>query len=42
MGDWADFDEMVDEIREECNQLFYKNCGFGIWWDDRKDIVNNI
>ena len=42
MGDWADFDEMVEEIREECNQLFYKNCGFGIWWDDRKDIVNNI
>ena len=42
MGDWADFDEMVEEIREECNQLFYKNCVFGIWWDDRKDIVNNI
>lgn len=42
MGDWADFDEMVDEIREDCNRLFYKNCGFGIWWDDRKDIVNNI
>lgn len=42
IGDWADFDEMVEEIREECNQLFYKNCGFGIWWDDRKDIVNNI
>ena len=19
-----------------------KNCGFGIWWDDQKDIVNNI
>ena len=42
MGDWSDFDEMVDDIREDCNKLFYKNCGFGIWWDDRKDIVNNI
>jgi hypothetical protein len=42
MGDWADFDEMVDDIREDCNKIVYKNCGFGIWWDDRKDIVNNV
>lgn len=42
MGDWADFDEMVDDIREDCNKLIYKNCGFGIWWDDRKDTVNNV
>ena len=35
MGDWADYDEMVDEIREECNQLVFNNCGFGIWWDDQ-------
>jgi len=35
MGDWADFDEMVDGIREECNQLVFNNCGFGIWWDDQ-------
>ncbi len=42
MGDWAEFDDMVDEIREDCNKLVYKNCGFGIWWDDRKDIVNNV
>jgi hypothetical protein len=25
MGDWADFDEMVDDIREDCNQLVFKN-----------------
>jgi hypothetical protein len=37
MGDWADFDEMVDDIREDCNQLVFKNCGFGIWWDDQKN-----
>jgi len=36
MGDWADFDEMVDDIREDCNRLVFKNCGFGIWWDDQK------
>jgi len=36
MGDWSDFDTMVDDIREDCNQLVYKNCGFGIWWDDQK------
>ena len=42
MGEWADFDEMVDDIREDCNKLVYKNCGFGILWDDRKDIVNNV
>jgi len=34
MGEWADFDEMVDDIKEDCNKLVYKNCGFGIWWDD--------
>lgn len=37
MGDWGDFDEMVDEIREDCNQLVFNNCGFGIWWDDQKN-----
>ena len=42
MGDWADFDEMVDEIREDCNRLVFNSCGFGIWWDDQKDIVNNV
>jgi hypothetical protein len=34
MGEWADFDEMVDDIKEDCNKLVYNNCGFGIWWDD--------
>jgi hypothetical protein len=42
MGDWSDFDEMVDDIREDCNRLVFKNCGFGIWWDDQRDIVNNV
>ena len=42
MGDWADFDEMVDGIREDLNKFVYNNCGFGIWWDDQRDIVNNV
>jgi hypothetical protein len=42
MGDWGDFDDMVDHIREDCNKLVYKNCGFGIWWDDQRDMVNNV
>jgi hypothetical protein len=36
MGDWAEFDELVDSIKEDCNQLVFNNCGFGIWWDDHK------
>lgn len=35
MGEWADYDELVDNIREECNRLVFNNCGFGIWWDDQ-------
>ena len=42
MGDWADFDEMVDGIREDLHIFVNKNCGFGIWWDDQRDIVNNV
>ena len=36
MGEWSDYDEFVDNIKEECNQLVFNNCGFGIWWDDYK------
>jgi hypothetical protein len=36
MGDWSDFDTMIDDIKEDCNQLVFNNCGFGIWWDDQK------
>ena len=35
MGEWADYDEFVDNIKEDCSQLVYRNCGFGIWWDDQ-------
>jgi hypothetical protein len=36
MGEWADYDEFVDNIKEDCGQLVYRNCGFGIWWDDQR------
>ena len=36
MGEWADYDEFVDNIKEDCSQLVFNNCGFGIWWDDQK------
>jgi len=41
MGDWADYDTMVDDIREDCNKLVYKNCGFGIWWDDQHSYMKD-
>jgi len=36
MGDWAEYDELVDGIKDDCNKIVYNNCGFGIWWDDYK------
>lgn len=35
MGEWGDYDELVDNIKEECHQLVFNNCGFGIWWDEK-------
>ena len=36
MGDWADYDDLVDGIKNDCNDIVFSNCGFGIWWDDYK------
>ena len=36
MGDWSDYDDLVDGIRSDCNDIVFSNCGFGIWWDDQK------
>jgi len=36
MGDWSDYDDLVDGIRNDCNDIVSSNCGFGIWWDDQK------
>jgi hypothetical protein len=36
MGDWADYDDLVDGIKNDCNDIVFSHCGFGIWWDDQK------
>jgi hypothetical protein len=36
MGEWAEYDELIDGIKDDCNKIVYNNCGFGIWWDDYK------
>lgn len=36
IGEWSDYDELVDGIKDDCNKLVFSNCGFGIWWDDQK------
>ncbi len=33
MGEWGEFDEMLDNIRDECYDYIKNNCGFGIWFD---------
>jgi len=35
MGDWAEYDELVEYIKSNCNDFMYRNCGFGIWWDEQ-------
>ena len=36
IGEWSDYDELVDGIKDDCNKLVFSHCGFGIWWDDQK------
>ena len=36
IGEWSDYDELVDGIKDDCNKLVFSHCGFGIWWDDYK------
>ena len=35
IGEWSDYDELVDGIKDDCNKLVFSHCGFGIWWDDQ-------
>jgi hypothetical protein len=34
MGDWGDFDNFIDEIKDEVNEVVYQNCGFYLWFDN--------
>jgi hypothetical protein len=36
MGDWDEYDELVDSIKGSCAGIVYNNCGFGVWWDGYK------
>jgi hypothetical protein len=36
MGEWGEFDEMLDNIRDECYDYIRNNCGFGIWFDKQQ------
>lgn len=33
MGDWAEYDELLDSIKSIFDDEVYLNCGFGIWYD---------
>ena len=33
MGEWGEWDEMIDNIKSECYDYIRDNCGFGIWFD---------
>ena len=33
MGDWDDYDTMVESIKEQFQDFIYSHCGFGVWWD---------
>ena len=32
MGDWSDYDSMIDSIIEQFQEFIYSNCGFSIWF----------
>lgn len=36
MGEWGEWDEMVDSIKDECYDFIINNCGFGIWFDNQQ------
>ncbi len=33
MGEWGEWDEMIDNIKDSCYDHINNNCGFGIWFD---------
>lgn len=33
MGEWGDYDDLIDSIQGQLNDFIYGNCGFGIWFD---------
>jgi hypothetical protein len=33
MGEWGEWDDMIDNIKGECYHYIRDNCGFGVWFD---------
>lgn len=36
MGEWGEWDEMIENIQNECYDYIVNNCGFGIWFDQQQ------
>ena len=34
MGDMGEFDNFLDEIKDEVSKIVYQNCGFYLWFDN--------
>jgi hypothetical protein len=34
MGEWGDFNYMLDGFREDCSKYIHNNCGFFMWWQE--------
>jgi hypothetical protein len=32
MGEWGEWEEMIDDIKDWCYDYIMDNCGFGIWY----------
>jgi hypothetical protein len=33
MGEWSEYEDFIDIIRNSCYDFIQKNCGFGIWFN---------
>jgi hypothetical protein len=33
MGEWGEWDEMIDSFKDSAYEHIRDNCGFGIWFD---------
>jgi hypothetical protein len=36
MGEWGDWDEMIDNLKDESYDYIRNHCGFGIWFDNEQ------
>lgn len=36
MGEWGEWDEMVDYFKDSAYEYIVENCGFGVWFDQQQ------